>query len=212
MSNVLLKIAHLRIVPALVIDEPLDATELAEAMIAGELPCAEITLRTPGALAAIKLMSRVPDMTVGAGTVTTIEQADAAIEAGAQFIVTPGFDAELCQHIADREVPFIPAAVTPSEIMAAQNMGINFVKFFPCTLYGGLPAIEALSGPFPTMKFMPTGGIKAENVHGFLSHPSVAACGGSWMVRRQWIKDGQFDLVTESCQQTMEIVRRLLRR
>lgn len=202
-------IARLRVVPAVVIDDVNTAEPMAEAMVRGGLPVVEVTLRTPFALEVIRTLSRVEGLLVGAGTVVSLQQLDQALSAGAQFVVTPGLDADIVQMCQGKDVPIFPGAVTPTEIMQALNLGLPAVKFFPSNIYGGLPAIEALSGPFPSMKFMPTGGVSLANLATFLSHPSVLACGGTWMAKREWIREGQFDAIENACRETMQIVRSL---
>ncbi len=199
---------RLAVVPAVIIDDAAQAVPLAEAMKRGGLACAEVTLRTPVALEALRRMAAVPDMLVGAGTVTTVEQAQQAIEAGAQFIVSPGIDAQLVRFCQGVGVLIIPGAVTPTEIMLAQNLGLRVVKFFPSGMFGGLPAIQSLLGPFPNMKFLPTGGITLENLGSYLGNAGVIACGGTWMVKREWLQKGQLGNVEEACRMTVANVRR----
>lgn len=202
-------IARARVVPAIVLDDPAKALPLASAMHSGGMPLAEVTLRTGSALAAIREMSRLSGLCVGAGTVTSVSQADQAIEAGAAFIVTPGLDDSVIRRCQERNVPVIPGAVTPTEIMRAMNLGIGLVKFFPCHAFGGLAAIQALAGPFPGMRFLPTGGISPENLRGFLSHPNVTACGGTWMVKKEWLAESKFSLIEQACEQTRDLVRQM---
>lgn len=199
-------IARLRVVPAVVIDDVNDAEPMAEAMVRGGLPVVEVTLRTPHALESIRMLSRWEGLLVGAGTVTSLAQLDLALSAGARFVVTPGLDTEIVKACQGKNVEIFPGAVTPTEIMQAMNLGLPAVKFFPSNIYGGLPAIEALSGPFPTMKFMPTGGVSLGNLATFLSHPNVLACGGTWMAKREWIREGKFDLIEQACRETMQLV------
>ncbi len=200
------RIEQLRVVPALVLDDAASAVPLAAAMVKGGLPCAEVTLRTEASMEALRRMSKVGGLLAGAGTVTSIPQLEEALAAGAQFIVTPGLDETLVKHCKDAGVPIIPGAVTPTEIMRAQNLGLRLVKFFPCEAFGGLPMIEALAGPFPEMRFMPTGGINPTNMGRFLSHRSVVACGGTWMARREWIRSGDWDHVEAACRETMTLL------
>lgn len=199
----------LRVVPAVVIDDVNAAVPMAEAMVRGGLPVVEVTLRTPYALEVIRTLSRVEGLLVGAGTVTSLAQLDQALSAGAQFVVTPGLDAEIVKACQEKGVVIFPGAVTPTEIMQAMNLGLPAVKFFPSNVYGGLAAIEALSGPFPVMKFMPTGGVSLTNLATFLSHPNVLACGGTWMAKREWIREGKFDEIENACRETIQIVRSL---
>lgn len=202
-------IARLQVVPAVVIDDVASAAPLAEAMIRGGLPCVEVTLRTPAALEAIRVLSRMENLSVGAGTVVSLAQLDQALAAGARYIVTPGLDPSIVRACQDKDVAVFPGAVTPTEIMQAASLGLPAVKFFPSHVYGGLSGIEALSGPFPEMKFLPTGGINLTNLATFLSHPNVLACGGTWMAKREWIRDGKFDQIENACRETVRIVRNL---
>ncbi|HEY1052349.1 MAG TPA: bifunctional 4-hydroxy-2-oxoglutarate aldolase/2-dehydro-3-deoxy-phosphogluconate aldolase [Prosthecobacter sp.] len=201
--------AQLRVVPAVVIDDVSAAEPMAEAMVRGGLPVVEVTLRTPHALESIRMLSRVEGLLVGAGTVTSLEQLGQALSAGARFVVTPGLDPEIVKACQGKNVEIFPGAVTPTEIMQAMNLGLPAVKFFPSNVYGGLAAIEALSGPFPAMKFMPTGGVNLANLAAFLSHPNVLACGGTWMAKREWIREGKFDEIENACRETIQIVRSL---
>jgi 2-dehydro-3-deoxyphosphogluconate aldolase/(4S)-4-hydroxy-2-oxoglutarate aldolase len=199
-------ITSLRVVPAVVIDDASQASMLGLAMKHGGLPCIEVTLRTPAALDAIRSLSKIEGMLVGAGTVTNAEQLQQSIDAGAKFIVTPGLDDDLIRRCQDKDLLIIPGAVTPTEIMRAQNLGLRLVKFFPSNIYGGLPAIEALSGPFPEMRFLPTGGINFTNLATFLGSSIVTACGGTWMAKRESIRTSNFPEIERSCRATMEIV------
>jgi 2-dehydro-3-deoxyphosphogluconate aldolase/(4S)-4-hydroxy-2-oxoglutarate aldolase len=199
-------ITSLRVVPAVVIDDASQASMLGLAMKHGGLPCIEVTLRTPAALDAIRTLSKIEGMLVGAGTVTNAEQLQQSIDAGAKFIVTPGLDDDLIRRCQDKDLLIIPGAVTPTEIMRAQNLGLKLVKFFPSNIYGGLPAIEALSGPFPEMRFLPTGGINFTNLATFLGSAIVTACGGTWMAKRESIRTSNFPEIERSCRATMEIV------
>lgn len=206
MSVSLEKIERLRVVPALVVEDVNSAVPLAAALVKGGLPCAEVTLRTEASMEVLRRMAKVEGLLVGAGTVTSVKQLDEVLEAGADFIVSPGLDDELIRRCQDADVLIIPGAVTPTEVMRAQNLGIGLVKFFPSHAFGGLPTLEALAGPFPNMRFMPTGGINPTNMSRFLAHPSVAACGGTWMARREWIKSGAWDHVEAACRETQTLL------
>lgn len=212
MHPILKRIEELAVVPALVLDIPSQAGPLAQALLEGGLPCIEVTLRTPSALESLEKMARFSeDLLVGAGTVLNISQADAAIAAGAKFIVSPGMDAALIQHCFEKDIPIIPAANTPSEVMLAVNLGLKCVKFFPSQAYGGLPIIKALNGPFPNMRFLPTGGITRESMSDYLAYPPVLAVGGSWMIRREWMETSRFDIMMDACALTVDTVKRLRR-
>lgn len=173
-----------KIVPVVVIKELADAEPTIKALSDGGLPIAEITFRTACAADAIRLCcEKFPDMLIGAGTVINAEQANKAIDCGAKFIVGPGFAAEVAEVCRAREVLYLPGCVTPTEIITAISFGLEIVKFFPCTNYGGLGTIKALSAAFPSMRFLPTGGINADNVLEYLAFDKIVACGGSWMMK-----------------------------
>lgn len=200
------KVHELAIIPVVVLDDVADAKPLADALVAGGMPSAEVTFRTACAADVIRAMRAAqPQMAVGAGTVLSVEQVDEAIEAGAEFIVSPGFDADVVRHCQERGVPVFPACVTPTEIIAARKLGIEVTKFFPAAQYGGLATINALSAPFVGHRFMPTGGVSASNVAEFLSNPHVIACGGTWMVKADLIRQGRFDEVERLAREAMEI-------
>ncbi|NLB50426.1 MAG: bifunctional 4-hydroxy-2-oxoglutarate aldolase/2-dehydro-3-deoxy-phosphogluconate aldolase [Clostridiaceae bacterium] len=186
-----------RIVPVIVLEDVKDAVPLGEALIAGGLPLAEITFRTQAAEASIKAMkTALPQMTVGAGTIVSVEQAERARQAGASFIVTAGFSEPVTRYCTENEIPIFPGACTPTELLLLIQYGLDVAKFFPAKQFGGIEMIKALSGPFPSMKFMPTGGINADNLQDYLALPNVIACGGSWMVKKDLILAGRFDEIT----------------
>ena len=181
MTDVISRIADIGIVPVIVLADPGLARPLADALAAGGLPCAEVTFRTPRATEALKLMAQDPRLVVGAGTVLTADQVDAAIKAGATYIVTPGYSRDVVLACQDRDVPVIPGVATPTEIQMALADGVTVVKFFPAEAIGGTRALSAMAAPFPGLRFIPTGGISQENLEDYLALPSVAAVGGSWM-------------------------------
>lgn len=185
-----------RLVPVVVLDEAGSAEPLAQALVAGGLPVAEVTFRTPAALEAIKAMAARGDILVGAGTVLTPAQVDAAVDAGARYIVSPGFSAPVVQRAQERGVLPLPGAVTATEAQAALAAGLEVVKFFPAETSGGANAIKALAGPFGDLQFVPTGGIGPGNLAEYLAVPSVLAVGGSWMVPRDKVTAGAFDEIT----------------
>jgi 2-dehydro-3-deoxyphosphogluconate aldolase / (4S)-4-hydroxy-2-oxoglutarate aldolase len=196
MTEVLEAIAAARLVPVVVIDDARAAPPLAAALSRGGLRCAEITLRTAAAESALRAMAADPDMVVGAGTVLNAAQAAQAIGAGARYIVTPGLSLEVVRHCQARSVPVFPGVATASELLAALDAGIETVKFFPAEPLGGVSMLQALAAPFPMMKFIPTGGVTAANLAGYLRHPAVLAAGGSWMVAASLINAGAFDEIT----------------
>ncbi len=178
------KVKNAKIVPVVVIKTIEDTLPTLKALCDGGLPVAEITFRTACAAEAIALgCKEFPEMLIGAGTVINAEQCNKAIDAGAQFIVGPGFSAEVAEACKERNIPYLPGCVTPTEIIAALSYGIEVIKFFPCSNYGGLATIKALAGPFPQVKFLPTGGISEENVLEYLAFDKIIACGGSWMMK-----------------------------
>ena len=201
------RLEQLGIVPVVVLDKVEDAAPLAHALMAAGMESAEVTFRTACAADAIRAMKDAePDMCVGAGTVLTMEQLAEAIDAGAEFIVSPGFDEEIVAECIAREVPVLPACVTPSEIIRALKFDLHVTKFFPAARYGGLDTIKALAAPFVGHRFMPTGGVSTKNVEEYLSCPSVIACGGTWMVKPALFADGDFSEVTHEAAAAMAVV------
>lgn len=201
------QLAELKIVPVVKLDRTEDAIPLAKALIAGGIPAAEITFRTACARQAIHdTLQQFPDMLVGAGTVINTEQAEAAIQAGAKFIVSPGFDATVVQFCQKKRVPVLPGCVTASEAQQAIALGLKVLKFFPAEQSGGLKAIKALSAPFSQIKWMPTGGINLNNLKDYLAFNKIIACGGSYMVSGADIDAGNWDKITELCRQTIRLI------
>ncbi|MCI8574497.1 MAG: bifunctional 4-hydroxy-2-oxoglutarate aldolase/2-dehydro-3-deoxy-phosphogluconate aldolase [Oscillibacter sp.] len=201
-------ISKIGVVPVIKLNHPeRDAAALAKALCAGGVPVAELTFRAAGADTAMKLMKEAcPDMLVGAGTVTTTAQIDATIEAGGQFIVTPGFDAELVAYAQEKNIPIYPGCTTPTDYHAALKFGLEVIKFFPAEQSGGLAKIKAMSAPFPQFKVMPTGGISLKNLAEYIKSPVIAACGGSYMVTADLIDNQKWDEITALCKQSREIV------
>lgn len=205
MENLLKRIEETGIVPVVKIERVEDAVNLASALREGGLPCAEITFRTSAAAGAIRqITSTFSDMLVGAGTVLTTEQANAAIEAGAHFIVSPGLNPAVVKYCVDRGFPVIPGIATPSELEQAISFGLKAVKFFPAENAGGIAMIKAMSAPYTDIKFMPTGGINTENLNSYLDSPKVIACGGSWMVKPELINAGDFEAIKGLARQAVE--------
>ncbi len=201
------------IIPVLEIDSALHAKPLAESLYAGGLPVAEITLRTDAALESIRVIAReVAGVLVGAGTVINREQAEAACEAGAQFLVSPGMVEEVVEWAQENHIPVLAGAVTPSEMIRGLNLGLNILKFFPAETLGGLKAIKAMSDPFPQLRFIPTGGVKLENVADYLQMEKIHAVGGSWMAKRQMIADGNFDEITRMAKEASDVVKQVRRK
>ena len=187
-----------RVVPVVVIKELEDTIPTLKALCEGGLPVAEITFRTPCAAEAIALgVKEFPEMHIGAGTVINAEQAQKAIEAGAQFIVSPGLSAEVAEVCKTADIPYFPGCATPTEIMQAIALGITTVKFFPANVYGGLNAIKALSAPFPQVKFLPTGGVDMNNIKDFLAFDKIVAVGGSFMMKGD---------IRANCKKLLEVI------
>lgn len=208
MNKTLETLGGVGVVPVIKIEDAGDASPLAESLIAGGIPAAEVTFRTSCAAEAIEVMVReFPDMAVGAGTVLTVAQADEAMEAGAKFIVSPGFDAAVVRYCVSRGVPVLPGCVTPTEIIAAMNLGLDTVKFFPASDFGGVRTIKALSAPFGHMKFVPTGGVSEENLADYLSLSCVLFVGGSYIATGAMIKSHDWDAVTAKAKKSAEIVK-----
>lgn len=198
------------LIPVLEIDSAERASPLAEALLAGGLPIAEITLRTDAALESIRLIARnVTGVIVGAGTVLNLEQAQAARDAGAQFLVSPGMVEDVVLWAQKNQMPILAGAVSPTEMIRGINLGLEFLKFFPAETMGGLNAIKAMSDPFPQLRFIPTGGIKLENAAQYLQHPKIHAVGGSWMAKRQLIADGKFEEITHMAKEASDLVRQV---
>ena len=206
--HILKRLAAAAIVPVVVLDDAKDAVATAKALLAGGVDVMEITFRTAAAADSIKAVTEnCPDRLVGAGTVITLEQCKKAVECGAKFIVSPGFDPEVAAWCVERNVPITPGCVTPTEIVAAMKLGLNAVKFFPAGVYGGLKAMKALSAPFGGIKFIPTGGVDAKNLKEYLEAPFVHAVGGSWLCPKKEIAAGNFDAVTALCHEASRIVK-----
>lgn len=207
MNEVLTKIGKIGIVPVVALDRAEDALPLGKALMIGGIPCAEVTFRTAAAKEAISIMtSNFPDMLVGAGTVLTCKQVDEAVEAGAKFIVSPGLNPEVVKYCVDKGIPVTPGVATPSEVEQAIRLGLDVVKFFPAEAAGGLPMIKAMSAPYTSMKFMPTGGINKDNIATYLAFNKVLACGGSFMVDKKLIAAGRFDEVTRLSREAVDAV------
>ncbi len=207
------KISEIGIVPVIKLNHPeRDAAPLARALCGGGVPVAEVTFRAAGADKAIRLMKEAcPEMTVGAGTVTTKEQIDDVLEAGGEFIVSPGYDQELVDYAAKKKLPIFPGCTTPTDYHAALKSGLELIKFFPAEQSGGLSKIRAMSAPFPMFRVMPTGGISLKNLEEYMESPIIAACGGSYMVTEELIDSQNWDEITKLCKKSREIVEKARR-
>jgi 2-dehydro-3-deoxyphosphogluconate aldolase/(4S)-4-hydroxy-2-oxoglutarate aldolase len=210
MNSVLEQFEKIGIIPVVVLNDAKDAEPLADALVRGGLPCAEVTFRTSAAEEAIRIMSKkFPQMLVGAGTVLTTEQVDRAVAAGAKFIVSPGLNPKVVTYCIERNIPITPGTQTPSEMEQALELGLDVVKFFPAEPAGGLNMIKAVAAPYTTLKFMPTGGINLSNVEEYLKSDSILACGGSWMVKGDLVAAGKFDEIEKMTKDAAAIVKKI---
>ena len=206
-AAVLERFAAMRLIPVIVIDDPDDAVPLARALSDGGLPCAEITLRTPRAMEALRrIASELPDVLIGAGTVLTPAQAAEARAAGARFVVAPGFNAGMVEFCQSVDLPVFPGVCTPTEIELALGAGLSVVKFFPAEPVGGLAFLKAVAAPYTMVSFIPTGGIGPSNLASYLTFPRVVACNGSWMAPNDWIAAGLFDRIRDTTRAAVSIV------
>ena len=210
MNDTLKQIGETGIVPVVVLNKADDAGPLAQALVAGGLPCAEVTFRTEAAEESIQIIAKsFPQMLVGAGTVLTTEQVDRAVGAGAKFIVSPGFNPKVVEYCITKGYPICPGIMTPTELEMALGFGLDVVKFFPAENAGGLKMIKAMSAPYTMMKFMPTGGINATNVRDYLVCDKILACGGSWMVKGDLINAGNFKEIERLTREASGIVKEI---
>lgn len=210
MNAILEQLSSYGVVPVVVLNDVKDAEPLAKAMVEGGLPVAEVTFRTDAAEESIRIMSqKYPEMLVGAGTVLTIDQVDRAVAAGAKFIVSPGFDPEIVDYCLSKGIVVTPGIITPSELAQAVKRGLEVVKFFPAEQFGGLSTIKALAAPYTQVKFMPTGGISAKNIKDYLGFNKIIACGGSWMVKGDLVKAGEFDKIKDMCAEAVALVKEI---
>lgn len=201
------KFYETRVVPVVVLEDAEDAVPLAQALVEGGLLSAEVTFRTAAAEESIRRMTEAfPQMLVGAGTVLTKEQVDAAAAAGAKFIVSPGFDPEIVDYCLEKKIPVLPGCISPSEVAQAVKRGLTIVKFFPAEQAGGIAMIKAMAAPYVGLKFMPTGGIKAGNLTEYLSCDKILCCGGSWMVKGDLVKAGNFGKIRGLSAETRKLV------
>ena len=204
------QVAACGVVPVVVLEDAAQAVPTAKALLKGGINAMEITFRTAAARDSIaKVAKEVPEMIVGAGTVINVEQLHAAVEAGAQFIVSPGSDADIIQEAMKLGVAVTPGVVTPSEIMLGLRLGVKVFKFFPAESFGGLKTIKALCGPFPQIRIIPTGGISQANVADYFKNPKIVAVGGSWMCTKDMITSGDFDAITEKSRAATDLFKEI---
>jgi 2-dehydro-3-deoxyphosphogluconate aldolase/(4S)-4-hydroxy-2-oxoglutarate aldolase len=210
MNPVLKQMQEFGIIPVVVLNDTKDAEPLGKALVEGGIPCAEVTFRTEAAEECIRIMAdKFPEMLVGAGTVLTTEQVDRAIAAGAKFIVSPGLNPKVVKYCVEKNIPITPGIITPSEMEQAIELGLEVVKFFPAESFGGLKTIKSMAAPYGKMMFMPTGGINPENVKEYLKFNKILACGGSWMVAGNLVKEGKFDEIAKLVAEAKEIVKEI---
>ena len=210
MEQLIKVISETGIVPVVKLDRAEDAVPLAKALREGGINCAEITFRTDAAEESIKRIAKeFPDMLIAAGTVLTAEQADAAMNAGAKFIVSPGLNPETVKYCKEKGYPIIPGVCTPSEVDAALSLGLTYLKFFPAEAAGGVNMIKSMAAPYTMVKFMPTGGINLKNVADYLGCKAVYACGGSWMVPADKIASGDFEAISKLTADAVEILKEI---
>jgi len=206
--DVLKRFSDCGIVPVVVLDRADDAVSTAKALLDGGVDIMEITLRTPAGIEAIcRVSEECPDVLVGAGTVVTLDQCKRAVEAGAKFIVSPGFDKTVVEWCCENNISVTPGCVTPTEIMMALALSVKVIKFFPANVYGGLTAMKALAGPFGDVKFVPTGGVSASNLHEYISAPFIHAVGGSWLCDRKDILNGNFGAIKTHAVHAAKVVK-----
>jgi 2-dehydro-3-deoxyphosphogluconate aldolase/(4S)-4-hydroxy-2-oxoglutarate aldolase len=210
MTDLLERLGVLGVVPVVKIERAEDAVALGSALLAGGLPCAEITFRTAAAEEAIRrISSGLPEIIVGAGTVLSVDQASRAVSAGARFIVSPGFNPKVVDWCLSNDTPVTPGVATPTEIDMALDRGLNILKFFPAEAMGGVATLKAISAPYGGVRFIPTGGINVSNLATYLNLPSVHCCGGSWLVKASLISSGRFDEITRLTSEAVSEVRRV---
>lgn len=202
-------IAGIGIVPVIAIKDIEKAVPLAQALLRGGIPCAEVTFRTAEGEEAIRRMvAEVPEVLVGAGTVLTPQQAERALAAGAKFAVSPGFNPKVVDRCLEIGLPILPGCATPTDMEQAIERGLTVVKFFPAGPSGGLPYIKAVAAPYPMLRFMPTGGVGPGNLGEYLAFEKVLACGGSWMVKPELVEEGRFDAIEQLCREAVAIAKK----
>jgi 2-dehydro-3-deoxyphosphogluconate aldolase / (4S)-4-hydroxy-2-oxoglutarate aldolase len=203
-------LGQIGLVPVMTIDRPQDAVPLARALLDGGIGCAEITFRTSSAEEAIhRISSECHEMLIGAGTVLTVQQVEQAVQAGAQYIISPGFDSSIVDWCQEHNVPVLPGVATPTEINMALARGLKLLKFFPAEEIGGVRMLKALYAPYSEVRFIPTGGITAHNLAQYLALPNVVACGGSWMATESMISERKLDEIARVSREARAIVRRV---
>ena len=209
MQNVLEKLEILKIIPVVAIHHAQDAPVLAESLCEGGLPCAEITFRTDAAAESIQAMAKRGDILVGAGTVLKVDQVKEAVDSGAEFIVSPGFNPKVVEYCVKNNIPVTPGVSNPTDIEMALEFDLEVLKFFPAEAFGGLKTLKAISAPYGMVRFIPTGGINTKNFLDYLSFSKILACGGSWMVKSNLISEGRFDEIKQLTREAVALVKNL---
>lgn len=211
MSEILKQFEKMRVVPVVAIQNAEDSMQLAGALTESGLPCVEITFRTAAAIDAMRIIAQRGDILVGAGTVLKVDQVKAAVDVGARFMVAPGFNPKVVEYCVENHITITPGICTPSDIEAALDFGLEVLKFFPAEAFGGLKTLKAMSGPYTTVKFIPTGGISPDNLLEYLQFPKVIACGGTWIAKSALISEGKFDEIINNAREAVGIVKKLKR-
>ena len=208
MSPILDQFEQMKVVPVVAIQNARDAMQLADTLIEGGLPCAEITFRTAAAIDAMRIMAGREDILVGAGTVLKVDQVKAAIDVGARFMVSPGFNPKVVGYCVENDILIAPGICTPSDIEAALDFGLGVLKYFPAEAFGGLKTLKAVSGPYGSVKFVPTGGIGPSNLVDYLRFPKTLACGGTWIAKSNLISDGNFSQILSNATEAVNLVKK----
>jgi len=209
-TTVTQQIEQLGVFPIIVIEDATDATRLGETLLSAGLPCAEVTFRTEAAEEAIRILAEgFPDLLVGAGTVLSVEQAQKAIDAGAKFLLSPGFNPSVVDFCLSQDVEIYPGICTPTEIEAAMAKGLRVLKFFPAGSMGGVRYLQAVSAPLSMVRYIPTGGVNLQNLPDYLNFDKVLACAGTWIVKKQWLKDKDFDRIRKEAEKAVAVVKKV---
>lgn len=209
MNTILNQFEKMRVIPVVAIENAQDAAHLADTLIEGGLPCAEITFRTAAAIDAMRIMAQRGDILVGAGTALKVDQVKAAVDVGAQFMVSPGFNPRVVGYCVENNITITPGISTPSDIEAALEFGVDVLKFFPAEAFGGLKTLKAMSGPYGNVRFVPTGGISPANLVEYLQFPKTLACGGTWIAKKGLIAEGAFDKILSNAREAVELVKKV---
>lgn len=208
MNAIINQFEKMRVIPVVAIENAQDAAQLADTLIEGGLPCAEITFRTAAAVDAMRIMAQRGDILVGAGTVLKVDQVKTAVDVGAQFMVSPGFNPKVVGYCVKNNITITPGISTPSDIEAALECGVDVLKFFPAEAFGGLNTLKAMSGPYGNVRFVPTGGISPANLVEYLQFPKTLACGGTWIAKTGLIAEGNFDQILRNAREAVALVKK----